>query len=101
MSQKSRRWDEFTVMQLLSQKWASQNPKLRDYACNSFAMKLVIIDIALDKLSDDNPLKAKLKEVREALKLQGEAMYISVSDTLTNLGLKVGKTYKTIDLSKE
>jgi len=84
-------FDEFRHFQLLAQRWAEQNPKLKDYACNLYAPKLAALDDVIDKLPD-GPLKRRFLEVRETLKRQGEVMWIINADIVTNLALKVGKT---------
>jgi len=84
-------FDEFRHFQLLAQRWAERDPRLKDYACNLHAPKLAALDDIIDKL-EDGPLKQRLQEVRETLKRQGEVMWIIHADIVTNLALKVGKT---------
>jgi hypothetical protein len=81
-------------IQTLGQKLVAKRPELGDYACNVFADKCAMLDIALEGLDaeKDGELIEVLKVVREQLQRRGEAIFIMHSDVLTNLGLKVGKT---------
>jgi len=84
---------EMQTLQTLSQKLAAKMPTLADYACNLNADKLAILDLYIKNYEDEDPdFTEWLKEIREELKVQGEAQWIMHADILTNLGLKVGKT---------
>jgi hypothetical protein len=83
---------ETQTLQTLSQKLASKRSDLADYACNLNADKLAYLDLLIKAYEDDAEFVAWLKEIREQIKLQGEALWIMNADVLTNLGLKVGKT---------
>ncbi len=92
--QPKKKYDiEMQTLQTLSQKLAAKRGDLSDYACNLNADKLAIIDLYIKTYENVDPeLIAWLKNLREELKLQGEALWVMHADVLTNLGLKVGKT---------
>ena len=82
-------------IQTLGQKLVAKTPELADYACNVFADKIAMLDIVIDTLNpetDSKKLIGLLRLTREHIKRKGEALWIMHADTLTNLGLKVGKT---------
>jgi len=85
-------FDEFRHFQLLAQRWAEKDKKLKDYACNLLAPKLVILDNVIEKLPEGHPVRTRLSEIREILKRVGEVQWILNADIVTNLALKVGKT---------
>ena len=85
-------FDEFRHFQLLAQRWAEKDKKLKDYACNLLAPKLVILDNVIEKLPEGHPVRTRLSEIREILKRIGEVQWILNADIVTNLALKVGKT---------
>ena len=85
--------EKITRLEYLGQKWSSQEPEIRDYACNVNADKIVALDILIKHTKE--PKKKKLLEaIREILLKQGEALYIQGSDTFTNLCIKVGSTLR-------
>jgi len=92
---------EFKHFQLLAQRWAARDKRLMDYACNLMAPKLVALDNYIDSLNDGDPVKKRLKQIRELLKKIGEVQWILSADIVTNLALKVGKTTKEADVKKE
>ena len=85
-------FDEFRYYQYLAQRWAEQDKKLKDYACNLLAPKLVVLDNVIEKLPDGHPVRVRLSEIRKVLKRIGEVQWILHADTITNLSLKVGRT---------
>jgi len=90
-----RNKDELTQLEYLGQKLAEQKPRLRDYALNLNANKVVAIDILLDLLPNSKQ-KKMLEKLREILIKQGEALYIMQSDIFTNLCIKVGSTIRRV-----
>jgi len=92
---------EFKHFQLLAQRWSARDNRLKDYACNLMAPKLVVLDNLIDTLPDGNPVKNRLEEIRLILKRIGEVQWILSADIVTNLALKVGKTTLDIDVAKE
>ena len=91
-----RNKDELTQLEYLGQKLAEQKPRLRDYALNLNANKVVAIDILLDLLPKDSKQRKILEKLREILIKQGEALYIMQLDIFTNLCVKVGSTIRRI-----
>ena len=93
---RKKHYDDFEMqnIQTLGQKLVAKRPELADYACNVFADKCAMLDIALEGLDaeKDSEVIEILKGVREQLQRRGEAIFIMHSDILTNLGLKVGRT---------
>jgi len=99
-----KEFDPYRYIELLGSIWSGSDPKLSDYACNVFAHKLVVLDEIIGSLEDDNPLKGRLKELRDKLKKRGQAIWILNSDTLTNLAIKVKRRTQFVkweDESKE
>lgn len=93
MSIQKKKYDiETQTLQTLSQKLAGKRSELSDYACNLFADKIAIIDLYLRRYNNNPEIITWLQNLREELKLQGEALWIMHADVLTNLGLKVGRT---------
>jgi methylaspartate ammonia-lyase len=86
---------EIQHIQTLGQKLAFKDPSIQDYACNVYADKIAMLDLAienLENLKEDPELIEALKNLRENLLKKGLAIWIMKSDVLTNLGIKVGKT---------
>lgn len=83
---------EMQHIQALSQKLASKYPHLQDYAMNLNANKIAKIDVLLKLYQNDLETVEFLNSLKEALIIQGEALWIMNADVLTNLGLKLGKT---------
>jgi len=98
----SRKEDELTRLEYLGQRLAIQKPKLRDFALNMNADKIVAIDTFLRFLPENSKQRKILMLIREILIEQGEALYIQNSDVFTNLCIKVGSTIKRVKfLEKE
>jgi hypothetical protein len=97
----SRKEEELTRLEYLGQRLATQKPKLRDFALNLNADKIVAIDIFLRFLPENSKQRRILELIREILIEQGEALYIQNSDVFTNLCIKVGSTIRKVSFSKE
>jgi len=92
--------DEITRLEYLGQKWSSQKPIIRDYACNVNADKIVALDILIEHTKEGSKKRKLLEEIRKILLNQGEALYIKNSDTFTNLCIKVGSSLRRAKFQK-
>jgi len=94
--------DTFKFIQLLSQRWSSQDKRIKDYSCNEFADKISLIDFFLSIIPKEHKFRKLLEQIRVMLILRGQAIWIrDRADILTQLGIKVGKTYKTISMDEK
>jgi hypothetical protein len=92
LSNRRQQYDiEQQHIQTLGQKLVAKRPELKDYACNVFADKVAMLDLAIEQ-QDDPEILEVLKRLRMQLLKKGEAAWIMHADVLTNLGLKVGRT---------
>lgn len=100
MSHKNKFGDEFRQYSLLGQKLSKKIDYLPDYACNTNALKLVVLDVYLEGVDPEEAPKELIegvKRIRTLMKRQGEAQWIMRADILTNLALKVGQVKKRFD----
>jgi len=104
MSKSNKFGDEFRQYSLLGQKLSKKLEYLPDYACNTNALKLVVLDVYLEGLDPQKvpkELVEGVKKIRLLMKRQGEAKWIMRADILTNLALKVGQSQKRFDPEAE
>ena len=97
MSQRNKWGDEFRQYSLLGQKLSKKIAYLPDHACNTNALKLVVLDVYLEGVDPKRVPKELIegvKRIRTLMKRQGEAKWIMRADILTNLALKVGQISK-------
>jgi len=92
--------EEITRLEYLGQKWSSQEPEIRDWACNIHADKIVAIDILIEHTKKGSKKRKLLEAIREIILKQGKALYIQSSDTFTNLCIKVGSTLRRAKFKK-
>lgn len=92
--------DEITRLEYLGQKWSSQKPKIKDWACNIYADKTVAIDVLIEALPESSRQRKILEKVKKLLIDVGEALYIKNSDTFTNLCIKVGSSLRRAKFQK-
>ena len=92
---------EEAVCILLGQKLSARYPELKDYACNLYADKIASIDVILESEKLTNEDRETLEFIKKVLIKKGLALWIMKSDILTNLAIKLGKTARTISLSRE
>jgi len=87
---------EFKTLQTLSQRLSTKQPYLSDFALNKLALEYAIIK---NYITFFDLKKYKISQkILEMIKTCGEAIAVSNLDVLSQLGLKVGKTVKTIEL---
>jgi len=91
--------NELRRLELLGQRLSTLKPKLKDYACNDNAPKLLAIDIMLMEFYPKSEKRKRkvLETVRRILLYQGEGLWVHNADALTQLAIKVGSNIEVVD----
>jgi len=79
-------------VQTLGQKLSYKEKGLADYACNRFARAIAAIDVMIKRYNALGIDTTELRAKREETVALGTAIFISNSDILTQLSVRVGKT---------
>ena len=80
----------------MSQELARKESRLSQYACNSYAQQIAMLEI-LQKFADPED-KEDLQILKEILIEVGSALWIMQASELTNLGLRLGSPTKEASL---
>lgn len=100
---------DFKFYNLLGERWSKEDKNIRDYSCNVYGVELAKLDLVIKRLTKIMKEKENkedkeyfrgviegLKLQREALKHEGEALWLSICSELTQLAVKVPMTPRTI-----
>jgi len=102
MSRRELKEEEFRFIQLLSQRWSGEDSLIKDYSCNEYSDKISLIDFFLTVIPKEKDVLIKLlKDIRSLFIIRGQALWINEkADVLTQLGIKVGRTFKQINIKE-